>query len=139
VRSAFGRYLDLPATDLDRATIIKILDAIARTGRVATASRTIAYGKACYGWAVKRGTLTVNPFVNLPSAPVTQRDHVLSDDELAAIWRGTAGAGPFNSIVRVLMLTGQRRSEAGGMVWAELSDDLSFSMASVTSSLAPSR
>jgi Arm DNA-binding domain len=49
--------------DLDRATIIKILDAIARTGRVATASRTIAYGKACYGWAVKRGTLTVNPFV----------------------------------------------------------------------------
>jgi integrase len=125
VRNAFSRYLDLPAADLDRATAVKTLDAMARKGSAAMAARTAAYGKAAYGWAVKRGALSTNPFLNLPVAPTPRRERVLSDDELAAIWRATAGAGPFNGIVRVLLLTGQRREEVAGMTWTELSNDLS--------------
>ena len=98
---------------------------MARKGSVAMAARTAAYGKAAYGWAVKRGALFANPFLNLPVAPAPQRERVLSDDELAAIWRATDGAGPFNGIVRLLVLTGQRREEVAGMTWAELSDDFS--------------
>jgi hypothetical protein len=33
-------------------------------------------------------------------------------------------AHPFGAIVRLLMLTGQRREEVAGMTWAELSEDL---------------
>ncbi|HEV7909653.1 MAG TPA: integrase arm-type DNA-binding domain-containing protein [Methylocella sp.] len=125
VRNAFPRYLDLPAADLGRATIVKTLDAMARKGSAAMAARTAAYGKAAYGWAVKRGAIPANPFVNLPVASPARRERVLSDDELAAIWRATDGPGPFNGIVRMLILTGQRREEVAGMTWAELSDDLS--------------
>jgi integrase len=50
---------------------------------------------------------------------------VLSDDEFAAIWRATDGPGPFNGIVRFLVVTGQRREEVAGMTWAELSGDFS--------------
>jgi integrase len=89
------------------------------------AARTAAYGKAAYGWATRRGSLSSNPFLNLPVAPTERRERVLSDDELGAIWRATDGAGPFNGIVRLLLLTGQRREEVAGMTWAELSDDLS--------------
>jgi integrase len=124
LRKAFSHYLDLPA-DLDRATVVKTLDAMARQGSPAMAAQTAAYGKAAYGWAVKRGALAVNPFVNLPVAPTVKRDRVLSDDELADIWRATNGPGPFSGIVRLLILTGQRRTEVAGMTWAELSDDLS--------------
>jgi len=33
------------------------------------------------------------------------------------------GPGPFNGIVRMAILTGQRRDEVAGMTWAELSDN----------------
>jgi integrase len=89
------------------------------------AARTAAYGNAAYGWAVKRGAIEGNPFLNLPVAPTLKRERVLTDDEIAGIWRATDGAGPFNGIVRLLLLTGQRREEVAGMTWAELSDDLS--------------
>jgi integrase len=123
LRKALWRYLDLPAADLGRATVVKTLDAMARKGSVAMAARTAAYGNAAYGWAVKRGALSINPFVNLPVAPAVKRDRVLSDDELAEIWRATDGPGPFNGIVRMLVLTGQRRDEVAGMTWAELADN----------------
>jgi integrase len=123
VRNAFSRYLDLPAADLDRATAVKTLDAMARKGSAAMAARTAAYGKAAYGWATRRGSLSSNPFLNLPVASDIRRERVLSDDELGAVWRAAAGAGAFNGIVRLLMLTGQRREEVAGMTWAELSGD----------------
>ncbi len=50
---------------------------------------------------------------------------MLSDDELASVWRATDGPGPFNGIVRMLILTGQRREEVADMTWSELSNDLS--------------
>jgi integrase len=58
-------------------------------------------------------------------APTLKRERVLSDDELAVIWRATDSPGPFNGIVRLLMVTGQRREEVAGMAWAELFDDFS--------------
>src|SRR3984893_3027056 len=93
LRKSLWRYLDLPAADLGRATVVKTLDAMARKGSVSMAARTAAYGKAAYGWAVKRGALSINPFVNLPVAPAVKRDRVLSDDERAEILRHTDGAG----------------------------------------------
>jgi integrase len=122
---AFRRYLDIPAANLSRATVVKTLDAIACAGSASMAARTAAYGKAAYGWAMKRGTLSINPFINLPVAPTERRERVLTDDELAAIWHATDGIGPFNGIARLLILTGQRRAEVAGMTWAELSGDFS--------------
>ena len=75
------------------------------------AGRTAAYGRACYQWAVKRGSLATNPFQDLPLTPVAKRERVLPTSELRAIWRATEGPGSFNAIVRSLILTGQRREE----------------------------
>jgi integrase len=124
LRHAFAHYLNTPATAIDRKIIVNVIDAMARKGSPVMAAQVGAYGKAAYGWAVKRGTLAVNPFLNLPLATRVRRDRVLSDDEIRAIWSATDGPGPFNAIVRLLLLTGQRRSEVGGMAWSELSDDL---------------
>src|SRR4051794_32274897 len=122
----FGRHWDKPAESLDRAAIVRTLDGMARAGKLSIASRTAAYGRACYQWAIKRGTLSANPFAALPAIGAkAKRERVLTDDELAAIWRAaSAMAAPFGPIVRLLILTGQRREEVAGMTWAELSDDL---------------
>ena len=34
------------------------------------------------------------------------------------MWQATEGPGDFNAAVRLLVLTGQRREEVGGMAWA---------------------
>jgi integrase len=136
LRRAFAAFLDRPAEELDRTTVVRVLDAMVQSrvagedGEVAGASnadRTAAYARAAYGWAIKRGTVQFNPFAGLPSmAAVTKRERVLTDKELASIWRASGDATfPFGAIVRMLALTGQRRDEVAGMAWAELSDDLS--------------
>ena len=120
IKHAFPKHLRAPAGDLDRAAIIRVLDALARDGKTAMASRTAAYGRACYLWAVNRGSLSVNPFIGLSLAVTVKRERVLTDDELRAIWEAAAGPGPFNVIVRMLILTGQRRGEVTGMTWDEV-------------------
>lgn len=126
LRHAFGKHLNAPAANLDRSSVVRVLDALSKKGRTAMAARTAAYGRACYQWAVKRGSIASNPFVNLPVEPAEKRERVLSDEEIASVWKATAGPGPFNCIVRLLVLTGQRREEVAGMTWAEISADLSI-------------
>jgi integrase len=123
LRFAFDGPLKRPAADLSRRIVVRVLDTLTKDGKAAMASRTAAYGRACYGWAIKRGSLTENPFAALPLAPVEKRDRVLTDDELRAIWLATTGPGAFNAIVRALILTGQRREEVAGMSWGELAAD----------------
>ena len=125
LRYAFAKNLKRPAADLDRGAIVRVLDTLAKDGKTAMASRTAAYGRACYHWAVKRGSLSANPFENLPLEPVAKRDRVLTDDELRAVWNTTGGPGSFDAIVRMLILTGQRREEVAGMTWDEIAPDLS--------------
>jgi len=122
---AFARQWDRPAEDLDRATVVRVLDGLTRAGSIAMASRTAAYGRACFQWALKRGTVAANPFAALPPmGAVPTRDRVLTDDECTAVWRvAMSMPAPFGPLVRFLMLTGQRREEVAGMTWDELAND----------------
>jgi integrase len=52
------------------------------------------------------------------------RSRVLSDDELRSVWRtAEQRADPFAAMVRFMLLTAARRSEAAAMTWDELIDD----------------
>ncbi len=49
------------------------------------------------------------------------RERVLSDAELAALWQAAGMLShPWTPILRLLILTGQRRGEVAGMHWGEL-------------------
>jgi integrase len=132
IKIAFASSLKSPAANLGRSAVVRVLDSIARDGKTAMASRTAGYGRACYQWAIKRGSLgpegvgsSVNPFLGLSLGATVKRERNLTNDELRSIWRATAGPGPFNAIVRMLILTGQRRGEVAGMTRDELDADLS--------------
>jgi integrase len=70
--------------------------------------------------------VSVNPFSDLPVAKsVAKRERVLSDTEIAEIWRAAGdAASPYGTIIRLLILTGQRRGEVAGMTWGEISEEL---------------
>lgn len=126
LKVAFTKHLDLPAAALDRKAVVKVLDGLSAAGSASMASRTAAYGRACYQWAMKRGSLEANPFTLLPVAETEKRDRVLSDEELVAVWNSADPATTFGAIVRTLILTGQRREEVGGMTWDEIAPDLTL-------------
>ena len=117
---SFAKHLDVPAASLDRATVVRVLDGLAKDGKAPMAGATARYGSALFGWAIRRGSLSDSPFERVPIAPTVRRDRVLSDDEIRRVWKATEGPGAFNAIVRALLLTGQRREEVSGLTWSEL-------------------
>jgi len=125
LRFAFKKHLTKPATDLTPKVVRSTLNAIADDGKKATARLTGAYGRACYGWAISKDLLAENPFAGIKLGAVASRERVLSDNELKTIWVATTGPGAYNAIVRMSILTGQRREEVAGMTWDEIASDLS--------------
>jgi integrase len=124
IKVAFSKQLPLPANDLDRAAVVRVLDRLTKDGKAAMAARTAAYGRACFQWAIRRGSLNSNPFVDLPLKAVAKRERVLTDAELRAIWQATGEPCTFHNIVRMLAVTAQRRDEVAEMAWSEISGDL---------------
>ena len=111
--------------DIERQHLAKLLDEIVGRGAPVGANRVFAQVRKMCKWAVERGIIDRNPCdgVSPPSAEFT-RERVLSDLELALVWRGAGELGfPFGPIVRLLVLTGQRRDEVGGLSWGELALD----------------
>ena len=125
VRYAFVDHLKKPAARLSRAEAIAVLDKMAMAGKSTTAGRTMAYARACFAWAERRGKVPTNPFRNLPiSAATTERERVLSEAEVRELWDAAGTLPyPFGPFYRLATLTLQRREEVAGMRWSELSAD----------------
>jgi integrase len=50
------------------------------------------------------------------------RSRILSDDELRTVWRACGDYPGFGPMLRFILLTATRRTEAAEMTWAELAD-----------------
>ena len=125
LRFAFAGQLKAPAAALDARTARRIVNEIADAGKAATARLTTAYGRACFVWAIDRGLVADNPFRAIKAEGVPSRDRVLTDQELREIWKAAEGPSAYGLIIRMLILTGQRRDEVAGMTTEELFGDLS--------------
>ena len=128
LRAALAVHLHRPAASLDRDTASRVIDGLALAGKPGAAGRALAYARACFGWAMKRGRVAMNPFAGLPAPPGAReaRSRVLDAADLGMVWRAAGTQSPPNGqAVRFLMLTLARRDEAARMTWAEVAPDLS--------------
>jgi Site-specific recombinase XerD len=75
-----------------------------------------------FKWTAREDYILFNPMQDLlPPPPANERDRVLSTDEIARVWAASTKMGyPFGDFVKLLLLTGQRRSEVAELPWAEL-------------------
>jgi integrase len=73
---------------------------------------------------MKEGLCESNPVMatNDPTEGIQARDRVLNDSEVRAIWNACQD-DDFGRIVRLLLLTGCRREEIGGLKWSEVNLD----------------
>lgn len=127
LRVAFAAHLHSPAKALDHVAVLDVVDGLAKAGKATTAALVLRYGSACYGWAVKRRRLPLNPFAGLPMPERSgSRERVLTADEIGEVWRAAGTlAAPYAPMVRLLLLTLARRDEVCGMTWGEVAADLS--------------
>ncbi len=110
-----------PMPHIGRAELLAVFDKIPRQQK-ATQRSVFAYASVLFGWAAKRGDIPENPLSNMTKSDApAARDRVLTDDELSKVWTATDGiAAQFAAMFRLLILTGQRRSEVAGMLWQEV-------------------
>jgi integrase len=113
----------MPADTVSRKDVAARLLVITRESGVTTALRARSVISELYSWALGQGLSPENTVIgtNRPKKP-PPRERVLSDPELASVWRAVDD-DDFGRIVRLLMLLGQRRSEVGSMTWHELDLD----------------
>lgn len=116
---------DRRVQDIRKRDLIEMMDAIVDRGAPIVANRVLATLRKFFGWLVDRDVIEASPAggVAMPSRE-TSRDRVLTDDELRLFWKATAKLGqPFGPLFRLLLITGQRRDEVGGMNRQELALD----------------
>jgi integrase len=73
---------------------------------------------------MREGLCDSNPVIgtNDPETGIKSRERVLDDAELRAVWNACRD-DDFGRIVRLLILTGCRREEIGGLRWSDLNLD----------------
>lgn len=98
-----------PLEEIDRHELVRTLDKLKSTP--SEQKHAFVAIRTMMNWCWKRGYIETSPVPPLTfrSKP---RSRVLSDDELRAVWERAGGYGyPFGEIVKLLILTGQRRGE----------------------------
>jgi integrase len=112
----------LPLHKVQRITVAARLGEIATEHGPFASNRARASLSALFTWAMGEGLAEINPVIGTNKATEEfSRDHVITDAELAAIWRACRD-DDYGRIIRLLMLTGQRRDEVGAMDRREIDE-----------------
>ena len=116
-----------PVDQVTKRELVAVIDGIAAAGTPHGASNTLRYLQTSYRFGLERDLIQHNPIERVrPPAAIVSRDRVLSDDELRRVWHAAGTLQPqWTAMVRMMILTGQRRTEVGRMSFDELAPDRS--------------
>src|SRR4029077_8341074 len=107
-----------------RPRVAARLHEIAKESGLVSARQARTHLRALLNWTAREGLCEANPaaFTNDPAPGVKSRERTLSDDELQMVWRACQD-DDCGRIIKLLVLTGCRRSEIGSLCWNELDID----------------
>jgi integrase len=122
-----ARYLEthaaslhaLPVDAIDRLAVAERLNSVATGSGSVTANRVRSAMSAMFVWAMREGLVLANPVVNTNKRQEQPRERVLTDAELRMVWRALDNS-EYGIIVRLLILTAQRRNEIAALRWSEI-------------------
>jgi integrase len=105
---------------IDRRKVAALLGDIETGSGPIARNRARSALSAMFAWCIQEGLLDTNPVSGTGKAAESGgRERVLTQDELRTLWR-SLGDDAFSDIVRLLLLTGQRRTEIGNLQWSEI-------------------
>jgi integrase len=115
-------WRDKPLSEIDGHAVFTVVDA-ARKSSAGRGRKTFAVLSSFFSWALRQRRIAANPCVGVyKPPPPPPRERVLSD-EIVSFWRACDQIGaPYGALFRLLLLTGCRLREVGGMRRSELAD-----------------
>ena len=119
----FNEWDDLPLSEITRDDMQDAVDDICEIGDPIAhkAHGTLA---TMFSWCMRRGYIEHSPCAGVEPPEKKARKRVLTDPEIKAVWDACIDeGGPLADAMRVLMLTGQRRTEISAMRWDEIDLD----------------
>src|SRR5258706_13461595 len=133
IQSAFDRLVKprigkIGVYDLRRSHVAEMLDKVEDEAGPVQADRVRAYLRKALSWYAERDDefnlnaafVRVGPRAN----PMERaRTRVLSDDEIRILWPMLGEAGTFGALLKMLLLTAQRRDEVANMSLKEIGTD----------------
>ena len=110
----------MPLAEIRRIDVANVLSQIKSPAAHNRARSTLS--KFC-GWAIGKGWCDINPVVGTNKAEgESKRERTLTHAEIAAVWL-KAPDNNYGTIVKLLLLTGCRCDEMGGLLWNEVDLD----------------
>lgn len=126
------RYMRRPASDLTRAHITGVMEAIETRGQQSDYFRKCVSGLLT--WAANNGHLPANPMAGYRRERDTRTQRLntrakvtfATAGEIRGFWAATDTlVNPVHrDLLRFMLLTGQRRTETVGMTWADVAGDV---------------
>jgi integrase len=103
-----------PFATITRREFSELTRGICDAGTGYMANRVHSYIAHLFTWCVEQGILEESPAAlsRRPLKKEKQRERVLTDNEIAVLWRVTADGSAFNRLTRFLLATSARYSEA---------------------------
>lgn len=122
-----SRWGSRPITSITVDDVVSLCDEFREADKAIHGRKIVGHASRVFRWAIARRALGVshNPAAGLDLsdllAPLRTRERTLDDAEIRAIWRASETAGyPMGALVRLLMATALRRSEAAEGDWREV-------------------
>jgi integrase len=110
----------LPLAGIDRRAIAEALGEVERQCGPVARNRFRSNLSAMFAWAITEGLIENNPVTGTAKADENGgRERVLTEAEIKSLWAALAD-DDFGRIVKLLLLTGQRRNEIGFLQWSEV-------------------
>jgi integrase len=120
----------VPAEDVTKAHVMKVLDNILARGAHRLANRTLSEMRQLFGFGYTRDIVTADPTHRIRKADVggkeTERDRVLSEDEIRELARRMHGAKlyrPSEVAIWIMLSTGCRVGDLMKARWEEIDLD----------------
>jgi integrase len=123
---------DRPIGEIRRSEIVRLLDQVEETAGPSAADDCLAFVRKICNWHATRSDDFHSPVVRgmaRTKPKERERTRILTDDELCRVWHtATDQPGAFPAMIRFLLLTAARRTEARAMAWAESSDGADWTL-----------
>jgi len=119
----YPKWKDRPFLEIRRREVNDLLDQLADNHGRAQADATLAIIRGVMAWHQARDEHFVSPIVRgMRRDKPKARDRILDDNEIRAVWKACDEMGTFGALVKMLLLTAQRREKVASMQWDDIVD-----------------
>lgn len=119
-------FEDRTFVSVRRGDVVKLLDKVEDERGARTADLILAYIRHLTGWHQSRDENYQSPIarkMQRTKPSERRRKRILSDDEVRIMWAACDQLGVFGGLVRLLLLSAQRRAKVATAMWSDFDGD----------------